>query len=136
MMAAATVIEGAELRAAGGFVVQLLPEVAQGPLMVMTERLAADFNDLAGRLQDERSTPDALLDDILYGMAFTRLEQTGLRFECRCSQVRVVASLATLGREDILELIRPGEVLEIACDYCGKEYKVAPAQLRGLLSRS
>ena len=42
----------------------------------------------------------------------------------------MVASLATLPRADIEELIRDGEVLEIRCDYCGKEYQIPPAQLR------
>jgi redox-regulated HSP33 family molecular chaperone len=29
-----------------------------------------------------------------------------------------------------------GEVLHISCDYCRKDYQVAPVQLQGLLSPS
>jgi molecular chaperone Hsp33 len=119
---------------AGGYLVQLLPEVERAPLMVMTERLA-DFKSLDEVLR-ERGDPDALLEELLYGMPFARLEESRLGFACHCSQLRVVASLSTLPRSDIEELVRDGEVLEIRCDYCGKEYGVPPAQLRSLLTPS
>jgi len=38
------------IRAAGGYMVQLLPEVGRGPLMVMTERLA-DFRTIEQQLE-------------------------------------------------------------------------------------
>lgn len=128
------VLEGDAVIAAGGYIVQLLPEVERGPLMVMTERLAA-FEDLEEVLKGGAS-PDELLGELLYGMPFTRLEESSLCFACRCSQLRVVSTLATLPRSDIEELVSAGEVLEINCDYCGKEYQVPPAQLRSLLTTS
>jgi redox-regulated HSP33 family molecular chaperone len=33
-------------------------------------------------------------------------------------------------------MIDAGEVLEISCDYCGHEYKIAPQELKGLLAAS
>jgi molecular chaperone Hsp33 len=124
-----------EVEAAGGYLVQLLPEVERGPLMVMTERLT-DFSGLDEVLRRSDASPDALLDDLLYGMPFQRLSESRLGFGCPCSQVRVIASLATLPRADIEDLVKDGEVLEIRCDYCGKEYGVHPAQLRPLLTPS
>lgn len=134
-IAVSTVMDGDRVVAAGGYMVQLLPEVERGPLMIMTERLAAlpNFDEV---LTSGDLTPDTLLGELLYGMPHTRLEESRLSFGCNCSQVRVVSSLATLPRTDIEELVRDGEVLEITCDYCGKEYRVPPAQLRSLLTPS
>ena len=133
-LAVAAIFEDETVVVAGGYLVQLLPEVERGPLMVMTERLA-DFQSLDEVLR-ERGDPDALLAELLHGMPFARLEESRLGFACHCSQLRVVASLSTLPRSDIEELVRDGEVLEIRCDYCGKEYGVPPAQLRSLLTPS
>jgi molecular chaperone Hsp33 len=133
-IAVATVLDGDRVVAAGGYIVQLLPEVERGPLMVMTERLA-DFGDLEQVLKSGAS-PDTLLSELLYGMPFTRLEESSLSFACHCSHLRVVSTLATLPRGDIEDLLRSGEVLEIRCDYCGKDYQVAPGQLRSLLTTS
>jgi molecular chaperone Hsp33 len=43
------------------------------------------------------------------------------------------APLATLPHADIQDLVSDGGVLEIRCDYCNQEYRVAPAELRGLI---
>ncbi len=133
-IAVAALVEGDAVESAGGYLVQLLPEIERGPLMVMTERLS-DFPSLDKVLR-ESATPDAMLEELLYGMPFTRLEESKLDFACHCSELRVMTSLATLPRADLEELLRDGEVLEINCDYCGKEYRIAPSQLRTLLTTS
>jgi molecular chaperone Hsp33 len=69
-------------------------------------------------------------------MPFTTLDQSCVRFRCWCRELRLVSALATLSRSDIEDLVRDGEVLEITCDYCGKEYRIAPAKLQGLLDAS
>jgi molecular chaperone Hsp33 len=131
----ATVMDGDEIVLAGGYIVQLLPEVERGPLMVMAERLA-DFESLEALLRESEGSPEHLVEEILYGMPFTRLEESKLRFGCHCNQVRVLGSLATLPKHDIEELIADNEVLEISCDYCGKDYPIAPGLLRSLLTPS
>jgi molecular chaperone Hsp33 len=135
MMAVATRFQGDGVVAAAGWLVQLLPEVERGPLMVMTERLAA-LESLDTMLQHTDGAPDTLLGELLYGMPFTRLEASRLAFGCHCSQLRVVASLATLPRADIEDLVRDNEVLQIRCDYCNRDYEVPPLQLRTLLTSS
>jgi molecular chaperone Hsp33 len=80
--------------------------------------------------------PGKLLDELLYGMPFTRLEQSPLRFGCHCSAVRVMSTLASLGRAELLELVQSGAPIELGCDYCGKQYVVNPAELSGLLQQS
>ncbi len=134
-IAVAAIFDGDAVVSAGGYLVQLLPEVERGPLMVMTERLT-DFQNLDQVLRTDGGAPDALLADLLYGMPYARLEESPLAFGCHCSQVRVIASLATLPRADIEDLVRDGEVLEIRCDYCGKDYGVSPVQLQSLLTPS
>ena len=134
MIGVSTLLENDDV-IAGGYLLQLLPEIERGPLMVMTERLV-EFEKLDDVLRSPHGTPDGILKELLYGMPYTRLDDSPLDFACHCSQVRVVSSLASLPRADIEDLIRDGEVLEIKCDYCGKEYRVPPAQLRSLLTPS
>jgi molecular chaperone Hsp33 len=134
VIAVGALFEGGEVKAAGGFIVQLLPEVKDELLMVMTERLR-DFTSMAPLLRASM-TPDTLLDELLFGMPYTKLETRPVRFECQCSEVRVIASLGTLSAAELQELIGAGEMLHIGCDYCGKNYEVQPETLRGLLEKS
>ncbi|MCG8556536.1 MAG: Hsp33 family molecular chaperone HslO [Proteobacteria bacterium] len=119
---------------AGGYVVQLLPELPHDALTTMTERLStlADPAELLRQASDIRRFLELLLAD----MPFTLLDSRPVRFQCHCSHVRVIASLAILPRSEIEAMITEGDVVQAACDYCGKEYRVSPQQLLGLLQQS
>lgn len=121
-----------EVVAAGGYLVQLLPEVAEGPLMVMTERLR-DFEDIVPLLARGQASPEALLRETLYGMPYTKVGDRTVRFGCNCSPERLAVSLASLPRADIASLMEGGKTLEIECDYCKTSYEFTMAQLKSLL---
>ncbi len=121
--------------AVGGYIVQLLPEASEGPLMVMTERLK-DFPPIERLLEQNEAAPEHLLSEVLYGMPYDEVGRTALRFECRCSEERLLATLLSLPRDDIRELVKGievGEALEIDCDYCQRHYRISPERLRGVL---
>jgi molecular chaperone Hsp33 len=137
VMGMATLFDGAgEVRSAGGYVVQLLPGADREVVTVMTERLALDFSDITRFVDVPQFDPDDLLEEILYRVPFARVETRGVHYHCPCSQASVLASLATLDVSDIQRFIEEGEMLDIGCDYCGRQYQVAPDQLRGLLHTS
>jgi molecular chaperone Hsp33 len=136
MIAVSTLVSDDDrIVAAGGYMVQLLPEVGRGPLMVMTERLR-DFESIDDRIGEAGFSPESLLEQLLDGMPFTRLEESAIGFECWCDELRVVSAIATLPKSDVEHLLAGGEVLEISCEYCKREYRIPPARLRGLLEVS
>ena len=57
MLAMGTLLDEGRVVAAGGYLVQLLPEVGRGPLMVMTERLK-DFESIDAQLREPGFSPD------------------------------------------------------------------------------
>jgi molecular chaperone Hsp33 len=135
MLALGTLMRGENVVSAGGYLVQLLPEVGRGSLTIMTERLR-DFGRMDSLLDDDSFSPQWLLAQLLDGMPFTQLEESAVDFDCWCDELRLMTAMSTLSRADIELLLADGEVLEISCDYCGREYRIAPAQLRGLLEPS
>lgn len=132
MIAVGTYMVDGEVAAAGGYLVQILPGYAEGPLMVMTERLK-EFQDIVPLLARGAASPTALLHETLYGMAYTLVAERKIAFGCHCSSTRLTASLATLPRADIESLLSDKRMLEIECEFCRTEYRLAPEQLRGLL---
>jgi molecular chaperone Hsp33 len=124
-----------QIEAAGGYLVQLLPEMGRGPLMLMTERLA-DFQNIDQQLGTDSFSPESLMNELLYGMPFTLLDKDDVSFGCWCSELRLISALSTLSRSEIENLVKDGQVLEINCDYCAKEYRIPPAKLQGLLNES
>lgn len=124
-----------KVRAAAGYVVQLLPEVTEAPLHLMTERLDR-FDPIDKLLADAAAHPQEVLARLLEGVPHKQTAQSDLRFGCNCSEERVLTSLSTLPPTDLAELVAADELLEIDCDYCGKQYKIDPKSLKGLLSNN
>ncbi len=135
MLSVACVWSGALVRCSGGYLVQLLPEVGRAPLAIMAERLR-DFQKVDALLEQLDAAPGPMVDELLYGMPFTRLEERPLSWKCRCSAVRVMSSLATLPRADVQEIIDAGQPVELTCDFCRQVYTLSPTQLGGLLDQS
>ncbi len=128
-----------ELRRAGGYVVQLLPEAERPTHMIMTERLS-DLPEIGILLARHVATtaPDRklvteLLDELLFGMSYTELGRADLSFGCTCSEAALLSALATLGRAEIQSMLDQGENLDITCDYCRKDYVIAIERLRPLV---
>ena len=132
MIALGTHMVNGEVAAAGGYLVQILPGFAEGPLMLMTERLK-DFEDIVPLLARGLASPKTLLAETLYGMPYSLVGERTIAFGCNCSSTRLAASLATLPRTDIESLLADKRMLEIECEFCRKEYRFAPEHLRGLL---
>jgi len=109
-----------------------LPEVGRTPLEEMIERLSG-FQQIDELLLETDGDPRALMGAIMEGIPYTELEKRPLEFKCRCSDAGVLAGLATIGREEIAAMISENNLIEVDCDFCGKGYRITPAQLKSLL---
>lgn len=132
VIAASTLMDGGATGRSGGYFVQLLPEADRGLLMVMTERLAS-FPSLESLLGDDATTAEGLVGELLFGMPFEIVSTSSVRFGCHCSKERLLASLGTLPRGEIVSMIRDNQPLDIRCDGCAREYVVTPAELATVL---
>ena len=111
------------------------PTLNAAALAVMAQRIE-DFPPLAEMLQSCHGSARTLLDELLYGMPFTQLDDRPVYFGCKCDEQGVVATLATLNRDDIAEIIHDQPVVDLSCDYCNRDFQVRSAQLQGLLAPS
>ena len=135
MLAVGTHIQENEVLAAGGYLVQLLPEAARGAIELMTHRLEA-YQSVDRQLASPDFSPSWLLTQLLEGVPFTQLEESDVRFGCWCTRLRLLTALTTLSRSELEAWVADGEILEISCDYCKKQYAIPPVELQGLLEES
>ena len=132
-IAVSTVMDGDEVVAAGGYLVQLLPELGEGQLAVMTARLE-DFPPMSTLLKDDETTPKTLLAELLYLMPYAVVGSGAVRYQCRCDSQRLRATLSTLPPAELESLIAEGKDLEIECYYCHVEYRFPVSELKTLLT--
>lgn len=135
-MIVVSTIEGpAGVPVAGGYLLQLLPNARRDMLAIMTERLE-DFRNIDAILRRGNFSPRDLLSELLYGMEHTLLGESSIRAGCWCSRSSMMAALASLPRLEVKAMVDAGEILEIHCDYCRRDYRVTPQELSGLVAEN
>ena len=121
--------------AAGGYIVQVLPELTATALERMIARLLL-LPSASLLLRETASDPGVLMARLLQDFEHEVIEKSGVHYGCNCSLVRVMGALATLGKGEIQNLVAEGEAFEMGCDYCGSSYEIGTEQLRSLLDPS
>jgi molecular chaperone Hsp33 len=121
------VLEGPEgVRAAGGMIVEALPEAPEAPI----ERLQSNLAGLAGisRLLSDRDL-GRLLDPVFNGLDREPVERSRVRFRCSCRRDALLPRLATLSSGDREELADERGLIEAQCAFCGARYVFSKGEL-------
>ncbi|HEY8142790.1 MAG TPA: Hsp33 family molecular chaperone HslO [Kofleriaceae bacterium] len=124
---------GHGVAAAGGYLVQLLPEAERPALRAMTQHLDA-LDSLPQLLTQPETTSRELISRLLDGFDHAELADSPLRFGCTCSEERVLRGLASVGPEDVKSMIESDVPLEVRCDACGRRYMIDPDHLRAFVA--
>lgn len=112
----------AEVVAAGGFLVQIMP----GADEALVDRLADRLANLppTTRMLRQGLPPAAIGARILEDFAYHELGTTPLAFACTCSRQQALSLLLSLGAEEIDQLLAdPGEA-RVTCEYCKETYHI------------
>lgn len=119
------------VRAAGGYLLQLLPGASEAE----GEQLERNLRALGAvtRAVDAGMDADALLDAVLAGMEHHVLGRQALRFQCRCSQERALEIIASLGHAQVSELLTEDHGAELTCQFCRSVYRLTEDDLRQVL---
>jgi molecular chaperone Hsp33 len=125
-------LDGDEVVAAGGYIVQHMPKADLMALVRVTDHLE-QLGHTEDLLVEVDADPKALLDRMLEGIDYDVLQEDEVHFGCNCSSERFLSSLATLGRSDLEELVEDDEPLDITCDYCAEKYRISTVRVRSLL---
>lgn len=119
------------VRAAGGYLVQLLPGAPDSVIDTLEQNIAQAGPVTA--LLDGGLSPEDMLRRVLDGMEVEILETTEVEYRCYCSRRRVEATLISLGRKELTDIVREGENIEISCQFCDTIYKFTPEEIGEIL---
>jgi molecular chaperone Hsp33 len=128
------VIPDGSVEAAGGYIVQLMPGVADAEA-ARIESVVRELPHPTTMLRGGDSPEDILAR--IFGSAFEVLDRMPVRFHCPCSKERVERALKLLGESAITELIQENEskgTTEVVCQFCNATYYLSRAELESLRS--
>lgn len=123
--------ENATIKAAGGYMLQLVPPVQDSAVKVIEDNLNK-MESITGLLE-KGLRPDELAVSALEGLGGEILDQWDAVYYCDCSRERTERILISLGREELQKLVDEGETTEVCCHFCNKKYEFSTAELAKLL---
>ncbi len=119
-----------EVRAAGGFFVQALPDCDEEVLKKLEHNVT--YLPYVTQLLELGYGPKELLKVLTKGLDCHILESYPVSFKCDCSREKMTVMLATLGEDDLRHLAEEKET-EVQCQFCSRRYIFGAEELLEIL---
>ncbi|MGI6153434.1 MAG: Hsp33 family molecular chaperone HslO [Christensenellaceae bacterium] len=117
---------------AGGVIVRPLPNCSEETLQQIETHYGDIYNYSVYLLP---SNVRDVLKKIFCDMELTFLDEQHPVWRCDCNKERLTEVVASLGRQEIEDMIKQDQGAEITCRFCNKEYRFSAEELQKLLEQ-
>ena len=117
-----------EVLQAGGFIVQLMPDITEEEIVKLEESLGKITSVTA--MLEKGMTPEDILKEILGELDLEILDTIPVGFKCECSKEKVRSALVLLNDSDINSIIDDGQPIEVKCHFCNTSYEFSLDELK------
>jgi len=115
------------IKAAGGFIVQLMPDAEEKDIDILEKNLSQITS--VSHLIDDGKTPEDLINLVLKDLEPMIYEKIPVSYKCDCSRERIEKALISIGKKDLDEIIKEDKLAEISCHFCNTVYHFNEAEL-------
>ena len=119
------------VRAAGGYLIQLLPGAGED-VISRVERGVLAAGQVTGLL-DKNPDPETMLRTVLSDFDLEILETSPIEYRCYCSRERVTRALISLGADELEKIIREQGGAELTCQFCDRVHRFTAQELQALV---
>lgn len=119
-------------KAAGGFIIQVMPGATDETIGELEERIANV--EPISKLIDRGLTPEEILGEVLGTENVEILDRMDVAFTCNCSKERFGDAIIGLGEQEIREMIAEDGKAEAHCHFCLETYVYPKEELEGFIS--
>lgn len=121
------------VKAAGGFIVQVMPDCDELSL----KRLESKISALPGvtSLLAKGMSGEELIKYVMDGFDVDILESCEVGYKCDCSRERTYRAVKSLGDSEIKAMIEEDGRAEVNCHFCNKSYLFGKEELEGMLKK-
>ncbi|MGY3749893.1 Hsp33 family molecular chaperone HslO [Vagococcus acidifermentans] len=123
--------EEESVKAAGGFVIQVMPGATDDTLTDIENRLKE--LPAISALLDEGKSPEGILESLFGADNIEILDTMPVQFKCDCSKERFAEALIAVGEKDLREMIEEDGGAEAVCHFCENKYYFTAEELEQLI---
>jgi molecular chaperone Hsp33 len=113
--------------AAGGYLIQLMP-YCENDIITKLEENVKNVRPVSAMIHEQR-TNEEILKEVLRGFEIEILEERQVSYLCNCTAERVERAMISIGANDLDEMIKANQNIEVTCQFCDKTYSFTPQDL-------
>lgn len=127
--------EKLDIKAAGGFIIQMMPGSDELLADVITYRLQEI--ESVTEMISKGMAMEEIVKYIFEGMDINFYDEDSLvpKYKCDCSKEKVERALISIGRKDLKEIYEEEKTEEIVCHFCNKKYHFTHEEIGKLLEK-
>ena len=115
--------------AAGGYIVQLMPG-ASDELAEKLEENVKKAGYVTNMLLD--GSVEDMIEKVLQGLQPKIFEVQEIGYRCYCSRERTSAAIASIGDDELRDIVTEGKPIEVKCRFCDAVYTFTPEDINAL----
>ena len=122
------------IKAAGGFIIQLMPDATEEQISKLEENLKGlpSVTSILDQYHDAEKLIEILMKDI----DFKILEKREITYKCNCSREKVEDAIVSVGPREIEEILKEDKKAEVSCYFCDKVYDFDEKDLERMLKKA
>lgn len=120
--------------AAGGFVVQLMPNASEETITKLEENLQK-LTPVSAMVKNGL-TPEEILEEVLKDGEVNILETLPVQFQCGCSKERLAVALMSLGKKELTQILEEDGQAELSCHFCEEKYHFDEKDLQEMIQEA
>jgi len=122
------------VEAAGGVLIQPLPNIDEETLVLLEETLAKMRS--ISEMVREGLTPEEMIKEILFSFDLSIMDEGFVEYTCDCDADRFEKALISLGKSELTSMIKEDGQAEVGCHFCNTKYLFDKAALEALLAEA
>lgn len=122
------------IKAAGGFIIQLMPDATEEQISKLEENLKGLPSVTS--ILDEYHEAEKLIEILMKDIDFKILEKREITYKCNCSREKVEDAIVSVGPREIEEILREDKKAEVSCYFCDKVYNFDESDLERMLKKA
>ena len=119
------------VKAAGGYIIQLLPNVIEEDICKIEETLSKI--EPVSALIDMGLTPEDILNKLLSEFNMEILDKKDISYKCDCHRDKIEGIIKSLGNKEIKSMIEEDGKAEVVCHFCNEKYQFSKENLEELI---
>ena len=119
------------VKAAGGYLIQLLPGATEDTIVKVEGGIMAAGNVSA--ILDKDDDPEHMLRQVMSDFDLKILETCPVEYRCYCSRQRVERALISLGKDELRQLLDEQGHCSMTCQFCDAVYDFSGDELKALI---